>query len=198
MPSPRRKLNTDSLREVFAKRDLPHFERWLPTYAKLFDVVHELRPRIIVEIGVRCGYSAWIMAQAAPGALILGYDLDGDEREVNTHMGFRGACIHAVEIMRSCDFHLTIVDSHQLLRLPRCDLVYVDGDHTEAGCYADLCLADQAADVILVDDYDTPFEGGAKHVRRAVDRFIETYGYTSVYHDNGSTGLMLIDKRDRW
>lgn len=193
-----RKLVVDDLWAVFRTEDLPNFGRWLPMYQKLHEVVSEMQPCVIVEIGVRCGYSAWTMAEASPGSLILGYDLDGDENEVNTHTGYRGACIHAVEIMRPYDFHLTIVDSHQLVRLPRCELVYVDGDHTEAGCYADLCLADQAADVILVDDYDTHFEGGLQHVRRAVDRFIETYDYTSVYHDNGSTGLMLIDKRDRW
>jgi len=150
-----------------------------PTFWAYYRTKYELgvfaAPTAIAEIGVRYGYSAWSFLCAAPAASYTGFD-----RQLGTHGGVKGVdTFAAVAALLARDFpaaavHLVRADTQTLESLGGpYDLIHVDGDHSEAGCYADLeraLAACRAGGVILIDDYD--YIAG---VRRAVDRFACDY-----------------------
>ena len=117
--------------------DVPVNPTWPRIYMTLFDVVHNLAPASIVEIGVRTGYSAFAMLCAAPRARMLGIEKDGNSWTEDMHGGQRGLWQWADRIMRPFNYQLLLADSHQLNRLPMADLIYVDGDHSFDGALAD-------------------------------------------------------------
>jgi hypothetical protein len=112
-----------------------------------------LQPRRIIEIGVRCGYSAWAMLSAVPRASYLGIDnrdpAYGDGAAFAAHAaglleGFAGA-------------RFLNANSRELVDLPPpvADLVHVDGDHSFEGAQHDIELALRSgARWVLIDDTD--------------------------------------------
>jgi hypothetical protein len=170
--------------------DQPVPDTWRRYYGTLFDLASELHPRRVCEIGVRAGYSAFAILSANPEAVMLGIEADLDEATENTHWGCKGLHHHAETILAPFDYQLLIANSHSIERLPRCDLIYIDGDHTFDGCLADLRLAERSTDTILVDDYDS-----ISSVREACDRFAaERPDFTPRYIANGLTGFMLFKR----
>ena len=170
--------------------DRPLPDGWKRYYSTLFELARELRPKRICEIGVRAGYSAYAILSANPSATMLGIEVDRDERVQDTHGGRKGLYQHAESILASFNYQLLLANSHLLARLPRCDLVYVDGDHSFAGCLADLRLAEHSTDRILVDDYDS-----IPSVREACQRFAaDGKGFNARYIDNGLTGFLLFER----
>jgi hypothetical protein len=143
-----------------------------------YDIVKEFAPKRIAEIGVRCGYSAWAMMQAAPEARFIGYD--------NYSYKPREICQCASEYMlRGYDTEIMEVDTQETTTLVQAvrgkkgfpqaypkgrpvgrkvtstqalkdiDLFHVDGDHSFKGAYHDLELALKTLSKdgkILVDD----------------------------------------------
>jgi len=115
-----------------------------------YDIVKELAPKRIAEIGVRCGYSAWAMLQAAPEATFYGYD--------NYSYKPRQICQCASEyLLEPYDTEVMELDSQETkdLGIRDIDLFHVDGDHSHAGAYHDLELAYLTLSEngkILVDD----------------------------------------------
>jgi hypothetical protein len=173
--------------------DQPVPDAWRQYYGTLFDLARELRPRRVCEIGVRAGYSAFAILSANPNAVMLGVDADVDEATHNSHNGRKGLYRHAEKIVAPFNYQLLVADSHVLARLPRCDLVYLDGEHTLEGCLADLHLAERSTDRILVDDYDS-----IPSVREACDRFAaERPGFATRYIANGLTGFLLLERRSQ-
>lgn len=142
-------------------------------YRAKYAVASLFRPRRIAEIGVRWGYSAWSFLRACPCASYDGYDL-----QQGTHGGVKGADTFDWFLalvgrdFPAADVAVHRMDTQELDALDGpCELVHVDGDHTESGCRHDLELALAACapgGVILVDDYD--YIAG---VRRATDRFCQ-------------------------
>lgn len=168
--------------------DVPVNPCWPRIYMTLFDVVRNLQPASIVEIGVRCGYSAFAMLCASPRAKMLGIEKDGDSWIEDTHGGQRGFWLWADKIMSRFDYQIVLADSRNIKRLPIADLIYVDGDHSFEGALADLELANRSTNTILVDDYST-----AATVSEAVLRFRDLHPeYKQTFYDNGSTGLLLL------
>lgn len=171
----------------FARVLLPQ-DRWRVTpfvgvYHALWRTVARLQPGWIVEIGCRAGYSSWTMLEACPKASVYAIDANLDE-----HGGFVGAEVHARRLLAGRNWCLRIADSHALTGVPAADLVYVDGDHTEAGCYQDLRLALTARPKwILVDDV----ANCAATVKPACDRFVRENGLTCEFIPS-PTGLYLI------
>ncbi len=51
-----------------------HYERYEHPLWMMHLVAHFVNPQVIVELGVRSGYSAWAMLKAVPGARYIGYD----------------------------------------------------------------------------------------------------------------------------
>lgn len=156
----------------FAANVLPkdqwRLNAWVQVYRSLWDTVRELQPRSIVEIGCRAGYSAWTFLSALPDATVHSIDAN-----LNEHGGFVGAMRHAETYLPRDRWTLQEANSHDLTSLPACDMVYVDGDHSEMGCYRDLQLALTAKPKwILVDDVVNCHTS----VKPACDRFAAEKG----------------------
>lgn len=125
-----------------------------PDYADLSEyyyckymIAHVLRPTTVVEIGVKAGLSASVLAWGSGALNYYGYDIYTETAK------FKPIAERRLEIYSS--FSLTVVDSSCLMKLPEADLYHVDGSHTRAGVFNDLCLCYESAPVgaaILVDD----------------------------------------------
>lgn len=125
-----------------------------------------LRPRSIVETGVRAGYSAWALALGLSPAY-TGIDNDAD----GNGPAFRA---HAAAILSPVASPVTFlaVDTRALPALPPADLFHLDADHTAEGVSHELALAAAAClpgAAILVDDIENP---EVPDVRPAVEQFV--------------------------
>ncbi len=126
------------------------FEDWVPYYRLKWAIARALRPRRILEIGVRFGYSAAAFLDACPDAEYLGIDNDSD-----TFGGQKGAIHWARQITRGSKSEYLIADSQKLESFPggQYDLIHIDGQQDGAGSIADLRKAVKQARHILVDGY---------------------------------------------
>jgi predicted O-methyltransferase YrrM len=134
-----------------------------------------LQPRTILEIGVRCGYSAAAFLTAATEAQYVGYDAD-----TTRFGGFDGALVFAKRMLASrfpSRTRIITQDTQKLDKLPfqYADLVHVDGDHSYEGCWHDLTMAAPIAHWILVDDIT--FQPA---VGQATRDFIGRFGYAAL------------------
>jgi hypothetical protein len=129
-----------------------------------YQIGHVFKPKSILEIGVRYGYSLI--------SIILGSKKVTYAEGWDTEEYVKGSNAIALEFIlarvpKACKVQIQNIDSQKTLRLPRkYDLISIDGDHTQKGTYHDLCLTVNRSKVVVVDDYD--FMGS---VRRAVDQF---------------------------
>ena len=138
-------------------------------YLALHSLVQARRPRRIVEIGVRHGYSAFAMLCAAPEAEYFGFDAD-----VCTWGGVPGALWDARRMLwrefpRARISVLRVDTAAPGVRLPAADVYFVDGDHSEEAALRDMELCAAAVErgaLLLVDD--VKHESG---VARAVKEF---------------------------
>lgn len=110
-----------------------------------------LRPKSIIEIGVRGGVSALAFLDGMPHAKYLGIDnnLDG----LLDGVDYLGA---TEEWFKHFGYDATIVrmDTQKIYRLPEtADFIHIDGCHTREGAAHDITLAlDAGIPWILVDD----------------------------------------------
>jgi hypothetical protein len=165
--------------------DQPWLRTWLHDR---YEIVERLAPRVIVEIGVRAGYSAFAMLSAAPEAQYLGIDI-----RTNAHGGLVGGHEHAERILaRFTGAEFLHANSQELGRLPGpggspIDLIHIDGDHSMEGCLHDLHLArDSGVEWALVDDTDY-----LKKVRQAVLKYLAGRRDVEWFHD-GHRGSALF------
>lgn len=149
----------------------------LAGYTLKHAIATELKPKSIVEIGVRAGYSAAAFLAACPMATFLGLDADNgrDGGEVGyslwTQEMLEDRFPQAKVAVLRCDTQqedwvssLATRDSQLATSF---DLAHVDGDHSYAGCLKDLAQSARVAKAILVDDVDF-----IPDVERAVCRFL--------------------------
>jgi SAM-dependent methyltransferase len=126
------------------------FADWVPYYRMKWAIALVLQPQSILEIGVRYGYSARAFLEAAPGAELVGIDLDSDR-----FGGVKGAIDWARGNLRDYDCELIVGDSQGMDRFPgeSYDLIHVDGQQDGDGSFRDLELALKQGRYVLVDGY---------------------------------------------
>ncbi len=176
-------------------QDQPAPASWRTCYETKYALSRLLQPQSLLEIGVRAAYSAFSFLTACPHVRYLGIDNNSD-----THGGFRGSLDHARRLLEPFSATVRELSSEELAQswsadVPQFDVVHVDADHSEAGCRADLHLAERCRSrVILVDDY-----GGIEGVRVACDRFVAERGalwLPPIMVDDGHNGVALVVRSD--
>jgi len=128
-------------------------------YATKYLICKLLNPKVIVEIGVRAGYSSWTFFQACPDATVYGFD-----NNCGKHGGQGGEGGKykqwAKKILAAYHFCYYELDTQIVSKLPIAediDFFHIDGDHTRQGVYHDLRLAIKQVKkggYVLIDDID--------------------------------------------
>jgi len=126
------------------------FDEWVPYYRMKFAICKVLKPKTILEIGVRFGYSAITFLSAVPDAKYLGIDND-----TNSFGGSEGAIQWAKKITKNYSAEFIIANTQEMEILPTesFDLIHIDGQQDGDGTFHDLELALLSAKWILVDGY---------------------------------------------
>jgi len=141
-----------------------------------YDICCRVKPKIIIEIGVRLGYSAHAFLYSSPNSQYHGLDIWGGK-----HGGTKIGGEKYVMEMLSRNF------TNAKIKLYTCntqkgkwpelpadvDLFHIDGDHTTAGSFFDMAMAFtrmKRGAYLLVDDYDF-----LPDVRIGVDSFISAF-----------------------
>ena len=186
----------------FLQPDDPWFRHEDPAtvrriYEEKYCIASLIKPRSILEIGVRAGYSAAAFLSAAPSdCTYLGLDAD---KYVDQHGGWHGAPARAAMMLaqhfpgqvevRICDTQEIdefIGRSDPVSRhrddmslfqgpLESFDLVHIDGDHSYDGALHDLVLFSRVARYLLIDDITYIPE-----VRFALNTFLQETGYRAI------------------
>jgi cephalosporin hydroxylase len=164
-------------------------------YKIKYDIISEIQPKSIIEIGVRAGYSAYYFLQACPDAVYRGFDADN-----KTHggQGPKAYCPWAEKILQEAGFDAKIYwpfDTQKHDALPEvAEFYHIDGDHTVKGVMHDLdiCFADAPSGAhLLVDDYDY-----IKSVKKGIDKWIDKYSdQISWRYQKSFRGEILIQKK---
>jgi len=143
-------------------------------YKVKHDIVKSINPKVIVEIGVRAGYSAFAFMSACPDATYVGYDADNQK---HGGQGSKPYVPWAEKILNEAGFENRMhwpVDTQKIDVLPEGgDFYHIDGDHSTAGVMhdLDLCFAQLfEGGFMLIDDYD--YIGG---VTKGVDQWLQDH-----------------------
>jgi cyclopropane fatty-acyl-phospholipid synthase-like methyltransferase len=166
------------------------FEEWVPYYKTKWAITRVLKPKSILEIGVRFGYSAAAFLNGFPSAEYLGIDLD-----IDTFGGTSGAIEWAKKITSSFRANFLVEDSQQMERFPGdvYDLIHVDGQQDGDGTYHDMQLAAKQGRYILADGYFWTRQNFAA-LSEFLYQFREQIEYYGVIP--GYAGELLIRVRD--
>lgn len=174
-------------------------EHWAKYCKCKYEIAKDIKPDVIVEIGVRAGYSAWALLQANPEAIYYGFDANN-----GTHGGLGGPWSPvAEEMLKSRGYNVKMwhdFNSQAQNALPiepdvkETVLYHIDGEHTVKGVYNDLDLCFNNAHpncFILVDDYN---KWPSLVVKQGTDKWIAEHTNlieTKAFPDTGN-GDMLI------
>ncbi|MGH8107803.1 MAG: class I SAM-dependent methyltransferase [Arenimonas sp.] len=172
----------------------------------LYSVAELGQPENYLEIGVRRGRSACMVASASPDTTIYAFDMWQENYAANDNLGPDFVKSELQKIGHAGRIEFVSGDSHQTL--PKFfsenpglsfDLITVDGDHSLEGAWADLCDVVgklRIGGVIVFDDIDNPYCPGLIDVW---DRFLKAYpelhGMT-VYNPLGLGVAFAIKMRD--
>ncbi len=115
-----------------------------------------LKPRSVLEIGVRRGDGAWALAQGAGGSIerYVGFDSELD---------LPGGNARAADAIRRAGIaDVEVITADTQARIPRVagpfDLIHVDGDHSTRGALNDIALATHLlaeGGTIVLDDVES-------------------------------------------
>jgi predicted O-methyltransferase YrrM len=153
-------------------------------YMLKYNIVKELKPSSILEIGVRFGYSAYAFLSACPGAQYIGIDNDLGE-----HGGISKLYPFLAKNVLSCFDDVTLIkaDTQKEIIKIDADFIHVDGDHSEQGCYNDLINFENRCNYMLVDDFSH-----SVGVAKSVISFLNSRDYKITIYDDGYRGSILI------
>ena len=163
----------------FFERDIPQHAEYIRSgnyYEWYYAFGAYYKPKTILEIGVRFGYSLLSMIVGSPSVeYVRGWDIDcysADSHNVaNSAIRSR--------IKDGIDFSVDVVNSQELTELPQFfDLIHIDGDHSYEGKVHDLELCIGKCRVMVVDDY-----WHHQPVQQAVNDFLmKHYGKIQTAH----------------
>jgi hypothetical protein len=168
-----------------------------------YEIAKDIKPDIIIEIGVRAGYGAWALLQANPKATYYGFDCDAD---VPCARGGPWSPV-AEKMLKSRGYHVYMwhdFDSQANRSLPvypdydQTVLYHIDGEHTVKGVYNDLSLCFDNGHVgcfMLVDDYNA---GPSLVVKQGTDKWIADHQNlvkTKAFPNTGNGDMLIEIKR---
>lgn len=137
----------------------------VPSYRIKYAVSKFFKPRTILEIGVRYGYSAFAFLTATPTAMYHGWDADNV-----THGGAKGAYLWAQQELRKWEFATCeLKNSQEQIVEGQLDLIHIDGQQDWDGIYHDLKISAPSAKWILYDGYNH------QNNRHPVDAFLDEH-----------------------
>lgn len=171
-------------RSIILKKDESWFPKICDKYSVKYAIAKMAKPKVIAEIGVRAGYSAWAMLKAVPHCKYYGFDDCSDENNSEWKLGF-DALAHTESLLNDKypDAFVTMkklnTQSVSDIGIKEVDLFHVDGDHSYHGCMHDLYLAMWSISddgIIMIDDYDY-----LQTVKMACDEFALKTGMTMMH-----------------
>jgi predicted O-methyltransferase YrrM len=176
---------------------------WFHHGEQILALLEQHRPAVVVELGTHYGASAIAMARVLRA-------WEGTLYCVDTWYGMpRPGRPRAPIKLAACAQNLIIADVNASIRLivaetlaagrawqgPPIDCLYVDADHTEAGCYGDLVAWGahvRSGGLLLGDDCDHAKYPG---VRIAWERYAAEIGMALTFgapHDTNPPGMRLV------
>lgn len=150
----------------------------------LFEAFRQTGASRFLEIGTFKGATAAAMALRFPNAEIVTLDLPDTTKSAwnaqpNEQVGIAYKALGLSDSIKQWDMPSSWLDGEGIWKregFGRFDLIFIDGDHSEEGCYRDLVNCSKLlhdGGCLVVHDYDE--SPGAKSwcndVKRAVDRF---------------------------
>lgn len=130
------------------------------------------KPKVIVEFGVKAGWTSLLLSGLNPHAIVYGVDIAEYIDSTNIPIGY--VCgLHKLK-----NFYLSKMTSWEFILPYQVDLCFIDGDHSYEAVIKDSWRAWNNRNVysnwiIAWDDYHPTNEG----VIRAVDEFTKEVGY---------------------
>lgn len=134
-------------------------------YEHYYNFTNEVKPKSILEIGVRHGYSLCSMFVGAQeqDVYLEGWDLEAYENN-SQKIAEKNLLLCGAK-----NYKLLICDSQKQTKIDKFfDIIHVDGDHTYEGALHDLELCTGKCKYIIVDDYTYYNE-----VKQATDFYID-------------------------
>jgi predicted O-methyltransferase YrrM len=151
MPSPFEVKISKTLADAWRPHDWFQLdERVARHYYRKASVAADVRPKRVIEIGTRCGYSLVSFATACPDARYLCIDGAADHDSLDCLAHWQSVVERWV-----IDASLVVVNSRAVRSLPPADFAHVDGDHSYDGALHDLRLVAHCK-TILADDCCNP------------------------------------------
>jgi hypothetical protein len=158
------------------------------TYVTYYGIGSILKPKSLLEVGVRFGYSlASLACGAGLKSQVFGIDEESYEVESNSY-ATNALKLLGIEALiyssPSRDF-----DVAGRIGLSSIDLIHIDGDHTASGALRDLLHYSQFSNRLLIDDIlDSRVWSAVRAFAALQDRPI------SQTYFNTATGLLLIER----
>lgn len=116
--------------------ELKGLQHWTEL-SELLDLVSQVAPAIVVEIGTRTGATLWAFSVAAPDALLVSIDPTNQRRALENLVG-RERELHLLAA-RSQDT-ATLIGLERILDGRPIDFLFIDGDHSLQAVTADVAL----------------------------------------------------------
>ena len=177
------------------KKSLKRFEEYKSYYKIKYDICKEINPKLIVEIGVRAGYSAWSFLQACPGSKYIGIDANNGKH--GGQGGEDGSYAEwAKTILKGYDTTFINLDTQKVNEFDfrNVDLFHIDGDHSVDGVQHDLNLAFNTISDrgVMLIDYISYIEDVKIGVYKWINKMIEKIDFE---FRPSLRGEMLIKRR---
>lgn len=174
------------------------FDEWVVIYRLKYAIAKVLKPKKILEIGVRFGYSARALVHGAEHGGQKPVEYLGIDNNQSKFGGVDGSLDWAKKNFSQDGVVFQRDDTQRMEQLPggQWDLIHVDGQQDYEGIRHDLSLAIKQTGMILLDGYWWTPEN-----KRAIDSFLVENKcdimWSAIINDRGGRyGDVLIAVRD--